>query len=61
MIKKLRNILNSYSDEEIENMELWVNAENRVDSFIIEEFSLVLITTDAELKINNVIDKEAKR
>lgn len=58
MIKKLRDILNTYTEEELEDMDLWVNAENKVTNIYIDDYSIVLITTDAEVKINDVVEKE---
>ena len=55
MIKQLKNILNSYKD--LEDIELWVNSENKVESIIVDEYNINLITT-AEIKIDGKIDKE---
>ena len=61
MIKKLKDILNTYSDDELNDMTLWVNAYDEVKSIIIDEdFCLDLITDDAEIKVNNKIEKERK-
>ena len=61
MLKKLKDILNTYTDEELNDMTLWVNAYNEVESIIIDkDFCLNLITDSAEIKVNNKIEKEGK-
>lgn len=61
MLKKLKDILNTYTDEELNEMTLWVNAYDEVKSIIIDEdYCLDLITDSAEIKVNNKIEKEGK-
>lgn len=55
MIKQLKHLLNSYED--LEDIELWVNSENKVESIIVDEYNINLITT-AEIKINGRIEKD---
>ena len=43
MIKKLKDILNTYSDEELKDMELWVNSDGVVENIIIDDYSINLI------------------
>lgn len=43
MIKKLKDILNTYSDEELKEMELWVNSNGVVENIIIDDYSINLI------------------
>ena len=43
MIKKLKDILNTYSDEELKEMELWVNSNGTVENIIIDDYSINLI------------------
>lgn len=58
MIIKLRDILNTYTDEELKDMDLWINSDNVVDSILIDKDSINLITTDTEIKLNGFITKE---
>lgn len=46
MLKRLRDILNTYSDEELNNMELWVNSNGIVANIIIDDYSINLIEKD---------------
>lgn len=58
MLKQLRAVLNSYTEEQLENMELWVNSNDIVDIFVIDDNeSIDLITTDFNYK---VIEEENK-
>lgn len=50
MIKKLKDILNTYTDEELEEIEIWVNSRAEVASIIIDEDSINLISNE------NIID-----
>lgn len=58
MIKKLKDILNTYTDTELEDMDLWVNSDVKVDSVLVEDFCINLLSEDAEITINGRIDKE---
>lgn len=51
MITKLRDILNTYSDFELEEMDLWINSNDLVDKIIVEENSIDLLTHDMRIKI----------
>ncbi|MBO6072147.1 hypothetical protein J6P59_00545 [bacterium] len=51
MITKLRDILNTYTDSELEEMDLWVNSNDLIDKIIVEENSIDLITHDMRIKI----------
>lgn len=59
MIKKLKDILNTYTDEELEDMILWINSSDELSNIIIDENSIDLITSDSEIEINNFITKES--
>lgn len=52
MLKKLRDILNTYTDEELKDMELWINSNGTVENIIIDDYSINLIEEDliVELK-----------
>ena len=58
MIKKLKDILNTYSDEELEEMILWINSSDELANIIVSETDIDLITDDAEIRVNNMIEKE---
>lgn len=59
MIIKLKNILNTYTNEELEYIDLWINSNDIVNTILIEEFSINLITEDTEIKINGFIENES--
>lgn len=58
MLKKLKAILNSYTDEELEEMNLWVNSAECIIAMLIDDSDIDLITNSAEIKINDRITKE---
>lgn len=58
MIKALKWILNSYTDEELEDMELWVDSYVNVTNILINNNNIDLITASAEIKVNDLITKE---
>lgn len=58
MIKKLKDILNTYNDDELEELDIWIDSRTKVDSIWIEEYNINLITDEAEVEINNRLDKE---
>ena len=58
MIKKLKDILNTYTDEELEDMILWINSSDALSNIIIDETNIDLISSSAEIKINDLITKE---
>jgi hypothetical protein len=49
MLKKLKEILNTYTDEELIDMDLWVNSSWQIDKFIIDDHSIDLVTDDIML------------
>lgn len=51
MIKKLKDILNTYTDEELEEIEIWVNSRTEVASIIIDENSINLISLENTIDI----------
>lgn len=58
MIKKLKDILNTYTDTELEDIDLWVNSDFKVESILVDEYSINLLSENAEIKINNLVEKE---
>ncbi len=44
MLRELKNILNSYPDNEIDNIGLWINGGFQIKTIIIDEDNIDLIT-----------------
>lgn len=59
MLNKLRDILNTYTDEELEDIDLWINSTYEIGQIIVDEFGINLITNNAEVKVNEFISKGA--
>lgn len=59
MIKKLKDILNTYTDDELEELDLWIDSRTKVDSIWVEDYNINLITDEAKVEINNILDKES--
>ena len=59
MLKKLKDILNTYTDEELKELDLWINSSNIVKQIIVNDYSIDLITNDVDVRINGSISKEA--
>ena len=59
MLKKLKDILNTYTDEELKELDLWINSNYEVNQIIVDEYNIDLVTTDAYVKINDFVSKEA--
>lgn len=51
MLKKLKDILNTYTDEELKDMDLWINSSVQVDKIIVDGITINLITDDMEIDI----------
>lgn len=58
MLIKLKRILNSYTDKELEEMNLWINSAECVVAMLIDDNDIDLITNSTEIKINDRITKE---
>lgn len=54
MLNKLKDILNTYSDEELKDMELWVNSNDKVEEIIVDDYSINLI--EKHLRIDLIED-----
>ena len=61
MLKKLKAILNSYTDEELEKMDLWVNSTECAVAMLVDDNDIDLITNSAEIEINGYIAKESNK
>ena len=59
MLNKLKDILNTYTDEELNELDLWINSSNMVKQIIVDDYNIDLITNDANVRINDSISKEA--
>lgn len=59
MIKKLKDILNTYTDNELEELVLWIDSRTKVDSIWVEDYNINLITDEAKVEVNNKLDKES--
>lgn len=60
MLNRLKKILNTYTDKELEGMDLWINSNEYVDTIIIDDVNINLITNNPEIKVNDMIDKARK-
>ena len=60
MLNRLKKILNTYTDKELEGMDLWINSNEYVDIIIIDDVNINLITNNPEIKVNDMIDKARK-
>ena len=61
MLKKLKAILNAYTDDELEEMDLWVNSTECAIAMLVDDNDIDLITNSAEIKINSRITKESNK
>ena len=52
MLKQLKEVLNSYTEEQLENMEMWVNSNYTVNKFVVDDNeSIDLITSNFIYKV----------
>lgn len=61
MLIKLKKILNTYQDDELALIDLWVDYNLCIEAIIVDENNIHLITEKAEIKINGRIEKEGKK
>lgn len=59
MLNKLKDILNTYTDEELKELDLWIDSTCKIEQIIVADYKIVLITNNAEVKINDFVEKEA--
>ena len=59
MLKKLKDILNTYTDEELNELDLWIDSTCKIEQIIVNDYSIDLITNNAEVKVNDFVEKEA--
>lgn len=58
MLNKLKDILNTYTDEELKELDLWINSSYKVNQIIVDEYTIDLITEQDEVNVNEFIEKE---
>ena len=58
MLKQLKGILNSYSDEELEDIGLWINSSLEVGYILVNKNNIDLLTNTIEIKIGGNIEQE---
>lgn len=51
MLTKLKHILNTYTDLELNDMELWVNSDFQISKIVIDEDSINLFQEDSDIII----------
>ena len=61
MLNKLKDILNTYTDEELKELDLWINSSHEVKQIIVDDYNIDLITNNAEVKVNDFISKEVDK
>ena len=61
MLNKLRDILNTYTDEELKELDLWINSSHEVKQIIVDDYNIDLITNNADVRVNDSISKEADK
>ena len=59
MLKRLKAILNAFTDDELEEMNLWVNSAECAVAMLVDDNDIDLITNSAEIEINSRITKES--
>ena len=55
ILKKLKYILNSYTDKELEDIDLWIDNSRNIEVITVDDNSISLITDSNLLKIDNKI------
>ena len=58
MLKQLKEVLNSYTEEQLENMEMWVNSNDTVNKFVVDDNESIDLSTSNF--IYKVIEEENK-
>ena len=51
MLKKLKDILNTYNNTELEDMDLWVNSSWQINKIIIDDHSINLVIDDLRIDL----------
>ena len=53
-IIRLKKILNTFTDKELEEIDLWIDNNAEIDIIAIDENAISLITDKSKLKINGL-------
>lgn len=53
ILKKLKYILNSYTDKELENIDLWIDNTKNIEVIAVDDNAITLITNTNLLKIDD--------
>ena len=53
ILKKLKYILNSYTDKELENIDLWIDNNKNIEVIAVDDNGISLITDTNLLKIDD--------
>lgn len=61
MLNKLKDILNTYTDEELNELELWIDSTYKIEQIIVDDYNIDLITDNADVRVNGSISKEADK
>lgn len=51
---RLKKILNTFTDKELEEIELWIDNDRGVDIITLDSNAICLITDEKQLKINGL-------
>ena len=54
ILLRLKGLLNSYTDEELRQLDLWVDNETTLQAFTVEDGSITLLTDLSKVKINEM-------
>lgn len=57
MLNKLKDILNTYTDEELNELDLWIDSTCKIEQIIVDDYNIDLITNNAEVKVNDFVEK----
>lgn len=54
ILVRLKYILNSYKDEELKKLDLWIDNKNNIEVIAVDNNAITLVTNTELLKINNI-------
>lgn len=58
MLRQLKYLLNSYNDEKLDKMLLWINSNSEVSNIIVNKEDIDFVTEDFEIKVKIMFDME---
>ena len=53
VLLKLKRLLNSIEDNELKELDLWIDCEKGVQAIVLDDNAITLVTDTSKLKINN--------